>query len=225
MNVQMARMQQNSNTNPAILLVFDDFASVQGLRYMELFNELSMNGRHYQITVIFTTQKLTSAATSIRANADKVFIFYNINRNTLDLLYKEYGGEFRSETDFRLLLARETGDNKCVVIDLKNVNDRGSKRFYSFKSRDLQKKKWSMLCDQAWQNRRAELLASQRAFFHPFKPQLKLSTMKQYKNQSGITNQMINGQTEAYKKIGEADFDMKKIRGAGGKDGKDDILG
>jgi hypothetical protein len=40
-------------------------------------------GRHRNMTVLFTTQKLTAASVGIRQNADKVVLFYTVDRNVL----------------------------------------------------------------------------------------------------------------------------------------------
>ena len=82
-----------------------------------------------------------------------------------------------------------------------------------------------MLCDQAWGNRRAELLKSQRSFFKPFKKQIKLSTMQVYKNQSAITSNMIAGNTESFRKLHETDMNFQKIRGSNtGNEKGNDVL-
>jgi len=65
LDLQITRRRM-PGVNPHVLLLFDDMASDQSMRYQETFRRLAMEGRHYFITTIFMTQHYTAASTQVR---------------------------------------------------------------------------------------------------------------------------------------------------------------
>jgi hypothetical protein len=75
---------------PHILLIFDDLAYGGALHSdTSLLNKLCMNGRHYKISIIVTTQALKLVSPKTRANATLVSMFAS-NENELEKFMNDY---------------------------------------------------------------------------------------------------------------------------------------
>lgn len=86
-----------------VLLVFDDVLGEATMKlYGSLFLTLATTCRHYQITVIITTQYIHKVPPALRENSRYVFITSVDNPRTMKMLYDEFGinGITRKEFDY-----------------------------------------------------------------------------------------------------------------------------
>lgn len=199
--------------NPNVFMLFDDFAA-ENTRYLHTFIQLAVYGRHWGITTIFTTQRMFLSGTTIRNNADKIVIFYTPELKTIKSVSEEWGGEWVSDDDFQIFMAKHTRDNGCIVIDNKTTEDRGADRVYVYKAQDLTDKKFTLLCEAAWGGDKYKKVQSQRKIFKgPVSNDYKPSTLMRYKDESGIDKRLFQEDDEIGKKLHEQDTELKTIVG------------
>lgn len=72
--------------------------------------------RHYDCTVIITTQHVTNVLPIFRGNAWKVFMFQTMAKATLNALYEGYGQLFESPEDFKAFYKKGTGGKHQFVM-------------------------------------------------------------------------------------------------------------
>jgi len=71
---------------PQILIVIDDFADDESIRYNQNLNSLFTRGRHAGINCIISSQKYHSIANIIRINASDIITFKLFNKRDLETL-------------------------------------------------------------------------------------------------------------------------------------------
>lgn len=74
--------------NPYIAIVCDDVASTPNIRFMDVLCAMAMEGRHYNMCQMFTTQHITKSLTTIRSNNRYLAIFTTTHMPTIEYLYK-----------------------------------------------------------------------------------------------------------------------------------------
>lgn len=62
MHVQMQRVTMDG-VNSRIVVILDDMAADHAMRYADIISEISYNGRHLQIDIIYATQDIVKATT------------------------------------------------------------------------------------------------------------------------------------------------------------------
>lgn len=187
-----------------IFIVFDDIISDSSMRYQDMVTRLATEGRHYNITVLFSTQYYKGIGPMLRLNADKFVLFTTTSRLVIQAVQEEFGfADFVDEANFMAFLEKNTEDNQTVVIDLKDTTLRGEERWSVYKARDLGNVKFSLLCDRAWRFKRHETLAAQRKLWNLPDPYA-LSTYKRYRSKARITADEARGNTD----VGEAADDI-----------------
>jgi len=102
------------------------------------FNELIMNGRHYNCTVIMTMQFPLNISLHIRCNFDYVFLFKEESTINQKKIWEYYGSMFPSLALFSQVLDKCTDDFKTLVIHQNLIPDYQSKIFW-FKAIDKSK--------------------------------------------------------------------------------------
>jgi ABC-type dipeptide/oligopeptide/nickel transport system ATPase component len=110
--------EREINHVPRLACVLDDLAADSKLFYDMTINKSFMNGRHYHITMFFTSQYPKSVNPKIRSNADWIFIFKLLSKNQYDMIYKEYGGTMDKDV-FYEMLDKCTDGYSCLVINQK----------------------------------------------------------------------------------------------------------
>jgi hypothetical protein len=115
---------------PNILLIFDDCAYGNMLQYNSIVNKLAMNGRHYKISFILTTQTLKSVSTKTRRNLDALTFFPN-SVIEIDAVAEEY-----IPKKYRKKMSDKLYDLSKVPYSFFHMNRIGEKR-YSFNFTDI----------------------------------------------------------------------------------------
>lgn len=82
-----------------------------------VLKRLTTQCRHYNITVIFSTQYCNSLTSRMRTNAMSVFIFNSSTRNNTEALYNSYGQLFDNYNDFKTYLNSNLGDYKFIYYN------------------------------------------------------------------------------------------------------------
>lgn len=190
------------NTN--FILLMDDIAS-EKLQHIQVLQELAMEGRHYGITTIFTTQHFTKAITQIRTNGRWNVVFTTTNETVLDQLHTELATDHASREDFEAWLDVNTKDHQCLIID-QNPNFRGRKKYFKYKALSEEEiPSFVMLCDRAWGGDRFALCAKQRKAFRPAKKYSKAYLEKLFTNEC-LKKEEVQGNTDRYRRATAYDF-------------------
>lgn len=190
--------------NCNFILIMDDIAS-EKLQHIQVLHEIAMEGRHYGITSIFTTQKFTSSITHIRQNARWNVLFTTTNDTVLDLMNKELANDFESREHWDAFVDLNTRDHHCVIID-QNPYLRGIKRYYTYKARDDDEiPPFVMLNDRAWGGDRHELVKKQRKQFRAA-PKYSKSYLERMFTHEVAKKEEAQGHTDRYDRATKFDF-------------------
>lgn len=111
---------------PQIFLIFDDEVADMNAHHSKLFDDLSMNGRHYNITCYVTCQYANKISPTMRTQTDYCFLFTPSSHNVLDILYRNYSKSMNKK-DFGEFLLLNTENYGVVIYDnltkSNNLND------------------------------------------------------------------------------------------------------
>ena len=82
---------QIENDNPPCLLIFDDFIGTgNDPKKLRKISKLASTGRHFNISIVFSSQDLTSIPIMMRRNAEYMF-FGNNFQNVIESIAKAFG--------------------------------------------------------------------------------------------------------------------------------------
>jgi hypothetical protein len=79
--------------------------------------EIFVNGRHYNLLFVLTSQYILGIPPGFRSNVDYVFLFRFIDKIEKENLYKHYAGIFPDRKMFEEVFNQCTEDYGCLVID------------------------------------------------------------------------------------------------------------
>lgn len=98
-------------------VVFDDCLDDEKEFSSSALKQLTTQCRHYNITVIFSTQYSASIPSRMRTNAMSVFIFYTDTKNNLLNLYESYGQKFETYNDFKDFVIKNTQNHQFLFFN------------------------------------------------------------------------------------------------------------
>jgi hypothetical protein len=114
MDVQIAN-KENEITKQAFC-IFDDCLDDPKQVTSSVLKRLTTQLRHYNITVIMSTQYPQSLPSRMRANAMSV-LFNSNNHNALKCLYESFGQAFPKFDDFKQYLFTNTIDHQFIYYN------------------------------------------------------------------------------------------------------------
>jgi len=79
-NPEINDPKKKTYINPYRVVVIDDMAGENELKYSAEINAVAVKGRHYKILVMLTTQYIKLVNTTMRENLDQLFLFYQGTR-------------------------------------------------------------------------------------------------------------------------------------------------
>jgi hypothetical protein len=112
---QLAR--RGEGLPPATFLVLDDCIFDRKVMRDEVIRQLFMNGRHWNIFMVVTSQYVAEAPPAIRGNCDYVFIMRENVYQNRERLWKMFFGVFPTLDDFSAALTKCTENYGCLVLD------------------------------------------------------------------------------------------------------------
>ena len=98
-------------------VIFDDCLYDRLQFSSEVLKRLCTQLRHFNLTVIMSTQYPNSLPSCVRANAMSVFMFNTNNKNALEALYNSYGQAFDNYNEFKKYILTNTGDHKFIYYN------------------------------------------------------------------------------------------------------------
>eukprot|EP00952_Eustigmatos_sp_NYUAD-ZCMA_P011704 47388-Eustigmatos_ZCMA.PRE.1 len=75
-----------------LVIVLDDLMYKRGMTRLELFSELFMNGRHWQVSIVLSCQYIMSLDTACRANVDYLFVLREMIPKNRIKIYDNFFG-------------------------------------------------------------------------------------------------------------------------------------
>lgn len=102
---------------PAVFLLMDDCMYERSFMRDECIRELFMNGRHFKIFFMMTTQYVMDMTPMIRSNTDYVFVLRDNVKQNRENLYKAFFGMFPSMAVFNAVMDACTENYECLVLD------------------------------------------------------------------------------------------------------------
>lgn len=102
--------------------IFDDVLDATTFNN-KYFKRLITTLRHFQISVIISTQYCNSIPPIYRANVMATAIFKSDMNNQLKALFESYGQNFSCFNDFKNYVMENTGDYRFIWYDKKNTGN------------------------------------------------------------------------------------------------------
>ena len=106
----------NKQKPPAAFLVFDDTMFDKRFPSSPETRRLFMNGRHYNIYTLITSQYAMDLPPAMRANIDYVIMFNEPTKQNRVKLYNNFGGIFPSYDHFERVFLATTQNYHCMVV-------------------------------------------------------------------------------------------------------------
>jgi hypothetical protein len=100
-----------------LVIILDDIMYKRNATKSELFGELFMNGRHWQITLILTCQYVMLLDIACRSNIDYLMCLREAIPKNRIKLYENFFGCFPRRQDFFTVLDRCTQNYEGLVLD------------------------------------------------------------------------------------------------------------
>lgn len=102
---------------PPVFLLMDDCMYERSFMRDECIRELFMNGRHFKIFFMMTTQYVMDMTPMIRSNTDYVFVLRDNVKQNRENLYKAFFGMFPSQAAFNAVMDACTENYECLVLN------------------------------------------------------------------------------------------------------------
>ena len=119
--VSRMREQENqygkSNIDPFAFIILDDCLYDSSWTKDTNMRSLFMNGRHYKVLLIITSQYSLGIPPNLRCNIDYVFILRENYVSNRKRLYEHYAGMFPSFEMFCQIMDQCTENYECLVIN------------------------------------------------------------------------------------------------------------
>lgn len=110
--------------------------------------EIFMNGRHYNIFFLATTQYPVAVPPDLRTNIDFVFIFRENNVGIRKKIYEHYAGIFPTFHMFCEVMDELTKDFGCMIIDNTVTSSKLTDVVFWYKSKP--RENFRVGCDRYW---------------------------------------------------------------------------
>lgn len=117
-----------------LVLILDDCLCDKRIWKSGEIGELLMNGRHRNITFIFTLQYLIGINPELRTNIDFVFIYGQEANNDKKKIFDNYAGMFDNLQQFKKVFNDITEDYRCMVINRSVKTNEIEKKIFWYKA-------------------------------------------------------------------------------------------
>lgn len=129
-----SRLGRPTNIDTRLILVLDDLMYKKTMTRSEIFSELFLNGRHWSISLILSTQYLMSLDIACRSNVDYLFVLREMIPRNRQKLYDNFFGIFPRKQDFYHVLDACTRNYEALVLDNTNPNIQVEKSVFWYRS-------------------------------------------------------------------------------------------
>jgi len=119
----LLRIQSETQAQYRCFVIFDDCLEAFN---SNLFTDLSTQYRHYNISLIVSTQYIYKVPPTFRECASAAAIFRQTTERSIRALYDSFGQWFKDYGDFCEYLLENTGEHKFIMFDAKSAGDKSS---------------------------------------------------------------------------------------------------
>jgi Poxvirus A32 protein len=105
------------DTDTRLCVIMDDCSFDRKTLSHPALKELFCNGRHYNVSLILTTQYCVDIPPSLRSNVDFGFFFQDSVKMNRDRIYKSFCGFLPNLHTFECVFTSCTGNYECLCID------------------------------------------------------------------------------------------------------------
>ena len=152
--VAKMREQENqlgkSNIDPFAFVILDDCLYDNSWTKDVSIKSLFMNGRHYKVLLIITSQYSLGIPPILRSNIDYVFILRENIVNNRKRLYDNYAGMFPTFEVFCQVMDQCTENYECLVVDNTTKSNKIEDMVFWYKAEDHSN--FTMGSSEFWQH-------------------------------------------------------------------------
>lgn len=104
---------------PACFILFDDFISTSEMRFSQILSDIFMNYRHYNCSLIYSTQYLIAGLNTIMRDCVSHAVIFKIkSANSYAAIYNAWFGNMRNSEEFRQYINTTlTKDYTFIFVD------------------------------------------------------------------------------------------------------------
>ena len=144
------KVKGHSSIDPRAFLILDDCLYDSTWLKDVNIRSVFMNGRHYKIFFIMTSQYVMGISPVLRSNIDFTFILRENIMSNRKKLYENYAGMFPTLEAFNTVMDECTENYECLVIDNTSKSNKLEDQIYWFKAED--RPTFKMGSSQFWLN-------------------------------------------------------------------------
>lgn len=115
-----------SDARTHMVLIIDDYLCDKKIWKIPEVDELFMNGRHKNITFMFTMQYPMGISPGLRDNIDFSFVYKQNTDNLKKKIFENYVGIFDKLKEFKTVLDATTVQHTCLVANNSKENTEGT---------------------------------------------------------------------------------------------------
>jgi len=136
-----------SDIDPRAFIILDDCLYDKAWQSDKCIRSIMMNGRHYSILTIITSQAPLGINPALRSQIDYVFIFKNNVIKEREKIYNHYAGICNSFEVFNKIMDNTTANFEMMVIDNTTQENTITEQIKWYKAVD---KKFKMCSPELW---------------------------------------------------------------------------
>jgi energy-coupling factor transporter ATP-binding protein EcfA2 len=129
------KIAKSGKTPPNLFIILDDVAYDDRIFKLKCIRQLAMNGRHYNICVLMTTQYVMVIPPSIRCNLDFIFCLRETILQNRERLWKQFFGVVPTFQMFCQVMDATTANYEALICDNTTQSNDINKCIYWFKAR------------------------------------------------------------------------------------------
>lgn len=120
--INLMRIQAKTKGKHRAFIIFDDCLSDKEFR-TQVMIDLVTQFRHYNISIIISTQYPSKIPTTFRECATHAAIFYQRTALAIQSVFHSYGQIFNNYDEFKSFLIKNAGDYKFIFYDGNSSGD------------------------------------------------------------------------------------------------------
>ena len=126
---------QKEHYDKSAFVVFDDCLPAKAFT-SQLFVDLSTTYRHWNISVIISSQYIYRISPTIRECSKYAIMFRTTTQKSIKALFDSFGTFFKNYEEFKTYLISNTEDNHFIIMDRLSFSNNRDEIYHVFKAPD-----------------------------------------------------------------------------------------